>query len=51
MARGGFSRPPVTRKELHEAWRYGAELDPEDEKKVVAGLTTLGRLCRERIGR
>ncbi|WBB91432.1 hypothetical protein [Verrucosispora sp. WMMC514] len=49
--RGGFSHPPVTTKELHEAWRYGAELDPEDENRNVAGLTTLGQLCTERIGR
>ncbi|KAB1153075.1 hypothetical protein F6X68_14890 [Micromonospora sp. AMSO12t] len=50
-AKGGFSHPPVAAKQLHEAWRYGAELDPEDEKRTVAGLTTLGQLCAERIGR
>jgi len=50
-AKGGFSHPPVTARELHEAWRYGAELDPEDEKQTVAGLSTLGQLCAERIGR
>ncbi|MCX4474015.1 hypothetical protein OOK41_27535 [Micromonospora sp. NBC_01655] len=49
--RGGFSHPPVEVRELHEAWRYGAELDPEDEVRAVAVLTTLGRLCEERIGR
>ncbi|MEU4528039.1 hypothetical protein AB0F49_07405 [Micromonospora ureilytica] len=50
-SRGGFSHPPVQVPQLHEAWRYGAELDPEEEKRVVAGLTVLGQLCVERIGR
>ncbi len=37
--------------ELHEAWRYGAPLDPEDEKRSVAGLASLGQWCWKEIGR
>lgn len=32
---------PVAAQSLHEAWRYGAELDPEDEKRALRALRAL----------
>jgi hypothetical protein len=36
----------VAPQELHEAWRYGAALDEEDEKAVDAALSRLSEWCR-----
>ncbi len=38
----------VESPDLHQAWRYGADLLPEDEKAALAALTKLIRECRER---
>jgi hypothetical protein len=32
--------------ELHQAWRYGADLDPEDEKRAVEALRHLVKASR-----
>jgi hypothetical protein len=32
--------------ELHEAWRYGADLDPDDEKRAVQALRHLIKASR-----
>ncbi|QGV79921.1 hypothetical protein [Streptomyces ficellus] len=32
--------------ELHEAWRYGADLDPDDEKRAVLALRALIKASR-----
>ncbi|MFE4912417.1 hypothetical protein ACFRCX_12830 [Streptomyces sp. NPDC056652] len=36
----------VAPKELHEAWRYGADLDPEDQKQALAALRKLIEAAR-----
>jgi hypothetical protein len=36
----------VAPQELHEAWRYGAALNEEDEKAVDAALGQLSAWCR-----
>ncbi|MFD3917497.1 hypothetical protein [Streptomyces sp. NPDC058595] len=38
--------PLVAPKELHEAWRYGADLDPEDQKRALAALRHLIEAAR-----
>ncbi|MEO3779194.1 hypothetical protein ABGB16_20585 [Micromonospora sp. B11E3] len=43
----GAAQPTVEVPQLHQAWRYGAKLDAEDEKTAVAGLTSLGNWCRK----
>lgn len=35
---------------VHEAWRYGAALDPHDEACYVAALKALDRWCRKELG-
>ncbi|MFV2009589.1 MULTISPECIES: hypothetical protein [unclassified Micromonospora] len=50
-ASGQLAAAPVTVPRLHEAWRYGAGLDPKDEQRCVAGLTSLGNWCRKELGR
>ena len=45
------AQPTVEVPQLHQAWRYGAKLDAEDEKTAVAGLTSLGDWCRKEIRR
>lgn len=37
----------VSPHELHEAWRYGATLNQEDEKLVDAALANLSDWCRK----
>jgi hypothetical protein len=37
----------VSPTELHEAWRYGATLNEEDEKAVDAALAHLSEWCRK----
>ncbi len=41
---GAAKVPP---QDLHEAWRYGAALNEEDEKAVDAALTSLSDWCRQ----
>lgn len=36
---------------LHEAWRYGASLDEEDEKRIRGALKGLSEWCRKEHGR
>ncbi|MES0835508.1 hypothetical protein [Nocardiopsis tropica] len=38
-------RVPI--RDLHEAWRYGARLDPSDEKKARVALRALIRWCQQ----
>lgn len=38
-------RVPI--RELHEAWRYGARLDPSDEKKALVALRSLISWCQQ----
>ncbi|WP_250292911.1 hypothetical protein [Frankia sp. CiP1_Cm_nod1] len=40
-------RGPVDHHELHQAWRYGAALDENDEKSAVSALDKLSDWCRE----
>lgn len=45
-ARGGAAQaakpaPPVDSSSLHQAWRYGADLDPEDETRALQALRVL----------
>lgn len=51
IASGPISSSQVEVWRWHEAWRYGAALDPQDEKRSVAALTALGQRCREELGR
>lgn len=37
--------------ELHEAWRYGAELHAGDEKAADAALSDLSEWCRKELSR
>jgi hypothetical protein len=37
--------------EWHQAWRYGATLDAEDEKRAVAALKSLSDWCRKEHSR
>jgi hypothetical protein len=37
---------PVDHHELHEAWRYGAPLHTDDEKRAVRALEILSDWCR-----
>ncbi|WP_200304032.1 hypothetical protein [Streptomyces adelaidensis] len=43
----GRALPKVEPPALHEAWRYGADLEPEDEKQSLAALRTLISESRE----
>jgi hypothetical protein len=43
--------PPIEVRDLHEAWRYGAGLNTEDEQASVAGLQSLEEWCREVLRR
>ncbi|GAA1194001.1 hypothetical protein GCM10009654_58920 [Streptomyces hebeiensis] len=36
----------VAPKELHEAWRYGADLDPEEQNEALAALRNLIEAAR-----
>lgn len=40
---------PVQSKAVHEAWRYGARLDGDDEQKFVASLDSLATWCRAEL--
>jgi hypothetical protein len=40
-------RSKVEHHQLHEAWRYGAALDEDDEKAADAALGGLSEWCRE----
>jgi HEPN domain-containing protein len=41
----------VEHHELHEAWRYGAKLDPQHEAHAVAGLRELAKWCGQERGK
>lgn len=51
VASGPVAGSQVNVRQWHEAWRYGAALDPQDEKRSVAVLTALGQRCREELRR
>lgn len=42
-------RARVPAQAVHEAWRYGARLDGEDEKAFVAGLNSVIEWCGREI--
>lgn len=50
-AQGGRNDRLVEPAEMHQAWRYGLGVEPEDEKAFVAGLISLERRCREELRR
>lgn len=41
----------VAAKELHEAWRYGAALNADDEKVADSALSSLSEWCRKEHNR
>lgn len=41
----------VDHQDVHEAWRYGATLHTEDEKRVVRALGELSEWCRKEHNR
>jgi hypothetical protein len=41
----------VDHQDLHQAWRYGATLDGDDEKEAVVGLNGLSEWCRKEHNR
>ena len=45
--RGGDGQP-VSR--AHEAWRYGVEIDPDDEQALAKWLDGLWHWAREELG-
>jgi hypothetical protein len=40
-------RPPVALKDVHEAWRYGAKLNPSDEQKAAEAFTAVIQWCQK----
>jgi len=45
----GSARPaPVEPPALHQAWRYGADLEPDEEKRALDGLRMLIAESRKR---
>lgn len=43
------SQIPVEPRELHEAWRYGAALDNDDEQRAVTAIQKLSEWCRREL--
>src|SRR5579884_1909088 len=50
-APGQDGSPPVAIDDLHQAWRYGARLEPGCEREVAAALRRLCERCAEMLGR
>jgi hypothetical protein len=38
----------VNHEELHEAWRYGAGIHEDDEKRALVALRELDEWCRKK---
>jgi hypothetical protein len=49
--RNNNAQRKVAHPELHEAWRYGAALNEDDEKVADAGLSGLSEWCRKEHNR
>lgn len=45
------SASTVQHHELHQAWRYGATLNHEDEQLAISALEALSEWCRKEHGR
>jgi len=41
----------VQHQELHQAWRYGASLNPDDERSAISALEALNDWCKKEHGR